>query len=298
MQKITALPFLLLLILLLPLTSCEQPSERKKERPTVLVSVPPYTDFVNRIAKGAVEVISFIPTGANPHIYEATPKEVQRHVDADLWIYLGNNFDQRARQFFKEVHAHVQIVDITQGIRLLTLCEEEEQSSGHHCHSHSRDEGRDLHIWLSPLLAKQQATTIADGLIALIPEKKEIFVANLQAFLIELDQLNDQITTLLAPLNGTAILVSHPAFAYFCRDYHLIQLSIEIEGKDPLPQQVTEILALAKKHKVQSVLTEPQYSNKGAELVAQSLGLPTHMVDPYAENYMENMLRIAEVISR
>ena len=81
-------------------------------------------------------------------------------------------------------------------------------------------------------------------------------------------------------MEGKAILVSHPAFGYFCQDYHLVQLSIEMEGKEPLPQHVTEILSLAKHYAIQAVLVEPQYSNKGAELIAKRLGLPTHSVDP------------------
>ena len=81
-------------------------------------------------------------------------------------------------------------------------------------------------------------------------------------------------------MKGRAILVSHPAFAYFCQDYALVQLSVEVEGKDPLPKDVTEILQKAKNYNIQSVLLEPQYSNKGAELIAQSMHLPTHMVDP------------------
>jgi zinc transport system substrate-binding protein len=290
---------ILLLTVLLPLNSCgdHKPNSGK---PTVLVSVPPYAYFVNKIAQGAVVIETLVPAGANPHIYEAAPKEVQRHQSADMWIYLGEGFDKKALQFFRDSKSSIRIVDVAHGIELLSSSEEEEHvCEHHHCHHHhSHDEGQDLHIWLSPVLAKQQAIRIADALSALLPEKKEMFAANLKIFLGELDTVNDQITAKLAPLNGSAILVSHPAFAYFCRDYHLVQLSIEIEGKDPLPQHVTQILSKAKSHNVHSVSTEPQYSNKGAELIAERLGLPTHMVDPYAENYLENLLEIAEVISQ
>ncbi len=292
---------LVLITLLLPLASCEKKEMPKNEKPIVLVSVPPYVYFVNKIANDLVDIETLVPAGANPHIYEATPKEVQRHQNAALWIYLGESFDKKVLQFFRDTHKQIQIVDIARGIDLLSYDEEKTLTSGHHhhhCDGHCHDEGHDLHIWLSPVLAKQQATTVANALADLLPENKELFMANLQVFLTELDQLNGQISTLLAPMNGKAILVSHPALAYFCRDYHLIQLSIEIEGKDPLPQNVTEILAKAKAYNVQSILTEPQYSNKGAELIAESMDLPTHMVDPYAGNYSENLLSIAQVIAQ
>lgn len=287
---------LILLLMLFPLISCEKRQETKAEKPTILVSVPPYAFFVKKIAQDSVNIETLIPPGANPHIYEASPKEVQRHQSAVLWVYLGEAFDQKVLQFFRESRKQIQIVDVARGIDLLPICEDDEALEGHQCHSHG--EGADLHIWLSPRLAKRQAQTIAPALSALLPDKKEQLAANLQAFLNELDELDSKIAHILQPSNGRAILVSHPAFGYFCKDYHLIQLSIEVEGKDPLPQHITEILEKAKQYSIQSVLIEPQYSNKGAELLAASLHLPTHMVDPYAENYSENLLSIAKVIAQ
>jgi len=289
---------LLSILIFLPFFSCEVKEKPKSGKPTVLVSVPPYVYFVKKIAQDAVDIETLVPAGTNPHIYEATPKEVQRYQNADLWIYLGESFDKKVLKFFQTVKKPIQIVDITEGANLLSLCEEDEIITEHaHCH-HSHDEGKDLHVWLSPTLAKLQAEKIAKALVALIPSQRMRFEANLQGFLNELDDLDQQIANMLMPMRGKAILVSHPAFGYFCRDYHLIQLSIEIEGKEPLPQHVTEILNKAKSYSVQTVLTEPQYSNKGAELLAQSLGLPTHMVDPYAENFSENLLTIAKVIAK
>jgi zinc transport system substrate-binding protein len=288
---------LLVFTLLISLPSCKNKEQVNERKPTVLVSVPPYAFFVKKIAGNAVEIETLVPVGANPHIYEASPKQVMRHQNADLWIYLGEPFDKKVLKFFNETNKPIQILDITKGIPLLSVCEEEGlETEAHHCHL-SHEEGYDLHLWLSPSLAKIQAQKIASALSSLIPEQKEIFTVNLQLFLKELEDLDQRIGHLLKPLAGKAILVSHPAFGYFCKDYHLIQLSIEIEGKDPLPQHITEILEQTKHYVIKSVLIEPQYSNKGAELMAQSLHLPIHMVDPYAENYTENLLLIAKVIA-
>ncbi len=283
--------FLFLLVLLLPLSSCEKRPSALGEKPTVLVSVPPYIYFVDKIAQGLVDIESLVPAGANPHIYEATPKEVQRYQKAALWIYLGETLDKKVLHVLKDRHKAVRVVDVSQKIPLLSYCNEE------HDHDHCHHEGADLHIWLSPVLAKQQAETIGAALMDLLPESKEQIRKNLENFLEELDQLNAEISSLLAPMKDRAILVSHPAFAYFCRDYHMVQLSIEVEGKDPLPKDVTEIIQKAKSYHIQSVLLEPQYSNKGAELIAESMHLPTHMVDPYSENYSANLLSIAKVIA-
>lgn len=287
-----------LFLLLLSLGSCQVKESPKESKPTVLVSLPPYAFFVKKIANDSVMIETLVPAGANPHIYEPSPKEVQRHQSASLWVYLGESFDKRVLQFFQDTHKPIQILDVTQGIDLLSICKEDYlEKEAHHC-EHSHQEGYDLHVWLSPKLAKVQAKRIATALSELLPEHSQLFANNLQSFLSELEEVDHQIAQTLKPVYGKAILVSHPAFGYFCRDYHLVQLSIEVEGKDPLPQHITQILQNARRYSIQTVLTEPQYSNKGAELVAKLLNLPTHQVDPYAENYLENLSQIAQVIAQ
>ncbi len=284
---------LALSILFLPLSSCTQREKPKNDKPTVLVSICPYAYFVRQIGKDLVHVETLVPYGANPHIYEATPKQVLSHQNAALWVYLGEPLDQKALQFFRSVKHPVRIIPIADGIELLSPSDQ-----GHSdCHHQGESEGKDLHIWLSPLLAKQQARSIAEGLKTLLPDKQGEIEANLRVFLVQLDDLHRQIGKILLPMKGEAILVSHPALGYFCKEYGIEQLSIEMEGKDPLPQDVAQILSKAKAFKVRKVLTEPQYNNKGAELIARSLNLQTHQVDPYAENYLDNLLHIANAIA-
>jgi zinc transport system substrate-binding protein len=260
-------------------------------KPTVLVSIPPYAYFAERIGGTEIQVISLVPENANPHIYEPKPQQIHSLNGAQLWCRLGDPADQKIYSVLKEQNPNLIIVEMTKGIELLSTCDEDDS---HHCD----EEGKDLHIWLSPRLMKKQAETIAQGLIQAFPENQISYRERLQAVLRELDQLDQEITALLAPRAGDAILVSHPAFAYFCLDYHLVQLSIETEGKDPLPQQITSLLAQAKQHHVTAVLLQPQYSNKGATLIAKQLSLPVATVNPYAADYMENLRLIAQVIAQ
>ena len=98
---------------------------------------------------------------------------------------------------------------------------------------------------------KLQAQTIADGLILLYPEHRKEYEARLQSLMGELDVLDREITAIFQTPHNSAIMVSHPAYAYFCRDYGCEQLSIEFEGKDPTPQQLTRILQLGRQKKDQ-----------------------------------------------
>lgn len=275
-------------------SSCEK-RESLPSKPIVLVSVPSYLYFINRIAGDTVTAHSLIPAGANPHIYEPAPKQVQQFRQAVLWIRLGELSEKKTYTILKDQSCSMRIVDITQGIPLLPFEGTHSRGKSHHC---GRTDENDLHIWLSPKLAKQQAKTIASHLCDLFPQNRERYEKALASFLMDLDVLDKEITALLFSKKGSAILVSHPAFSYFCQDYDLTQLSIEIEGKDPLPQNVTSILKKAREYKVATIIIEPQYSDKGAQLIAECLKLPLCIVDPYAEDYLKNMKHIAEIAAK
>jgi zinc transport system substrate-binding protein len=289
--------FLLCIVLLIGAAGCQKPqAPSSAAKPTVLVSVPSYLYFIERIAGDTVEALSLTPAGANPHIYEPTPKEVQKMRRSALWIRLGEPSDQKTYTVLAEQDPKMRIVDITEGISLLANGENEHSHHPHHCEHH--DPLYDRHIWLSPRLAEMQARTIAQHLSELLPENRERYESALAALIADLHELDEEVTALLATKRGSAILVSHPAFAYFCRDYQLEQLSIEVEGKDPLPQDITHLLEQAKEHQIARVIAEPQYSDKSAQLIAEHLQLPVCVVDPYSPDYLKNIRYLAEVVAK
>jgi len=277
------------------LVSCQN-KENAPSKYQVLVSLPPYLYFVERIAEDTVNVATLVPPGSNPHTYEPTPKEVERTFKVALWLRLGESYDKKILNVLKEHSPKLDVVEMTQGISLLEECEHDHVTEDS-AHCHALGDGRDLHIWLSPKLAKTQAKTIAAALCKLLPENTQKYEENLRTLLQDLDNLDQEIITMLAPAKGQTILVSHPAFGYFCQEYHLLQLSIEFEGKDPLPQHISQILSAANKYHIKSILVEPQYSTKGAELIAEKLKLPIYIVDPYSSDYINNLRSIAKIIA-
>ena len=154
----------------------------------------------------------------------------------------------------------------------------------------------DNHFWLSPHLLKLQAALIANELAQLLPAKKALFLDNLSLYLNTIDTLNLKITTLLAPFQGKAILTSHAALGYFCHDYHMVQLTIEYEGKSPLPQTVSRVVEEAKRIGTECAFTFPGHDNKGTLLIAKELGIKVYEIDPLAENVLKTIETIANDI--
>lgn len=271
---------LLLLLLFLPL-ACWAESK------SVLVTITPYRYLVDQIAGDTIKTYVLVPPGANMHTYEPTPKQVMGISGVDLWFRMGETLESKILPSLKNYNPKVKIVDLRQGVDL--LC-----SAGgcSHCNS-----GCDLHFWMSPRIMKEQAKTIARELSLLYPENRALYEKNLQTLLTTLDNLDQEIQTTLAPLQERSFFVSHPAYGYFAKDYNLTQYSVEFEGKDPTPKQLTELLKTARSLGVKTIFTQTQFQNKGAKLVADELGGSVIEFNPYNENYPEELRKMARAIS-
>lgn len=258
--------------------------------PTVIVSVAPHKFFVEKIAGETVQVYLMVPAGASAHTYEPTPRQMMKAADASLWFSIGESFEKRAMQALLSHRPNLKIINLQQGLDLI-------HTDHSHGHKGCCPGSIDLHFWLSARQAQIQAKTIADALSQAYPGSAELYQKNLQSFQKELASLDKQIESILAPLKKRDILVGHPAYAYFCRDYQLKQHSIEIEGKDPTPQQMTKLLNLVRSIGTNTIFVQPQYNNKAAQLIAKEINARLVVLDPYAENYINTMLEIAHAFA-
>lgn len=258
--------------------------------PVVLVSVAPHKFFVEKIAKDAVEVYLMVPAGASSHTYEPTPKQILTASKGKIWFRIGEPFEERAIQALTSHHPSLKIVDLRKHVDLIV--------HGGCSHRSCCQGGIDLHFWLSARQAIIQSQTITDALCETFPEKADFFRNNLTLFTSELKELDATIKAILAPISNRKVFVSHPAYAYFCRDYSFEQYSIEVEGKDVSPREMTRLLGLAKDWHIRTIFVQMQYNNKAAKLFGEAIGANLVTLNPYSEQYMASMLEIAHAFSK
>lgn len=261
------------------------------EKPIAIVSVAPHKFFVEKIAGDTVKVIVIVPATSTPHSYEPSPRQIMEAAKADVWFRIGEGFEKKAIQALQAYRPQMKIVDLRYKLPLIP--------APHHCHSGNccSADGADLHIWLSLKMAQIEAETIAASLQTLYPQNKDFYQENLVKFLGELQTRDNRFKELFANDKGRVVMVSHPAYAYFCRDYDLQQLSIEVEGKEPTPQTMNKILERARGLKINTVFTQAQYGIKGATLIAELLSAKVVDLNPYAEDYLKSMDDIADAFS-
>lgn len=286
--------FVLFWFLFIPFCSLYSADEGKAKSHLVIVSVAPYKYFVEAVAGDTVTVILLVPPSASFHDYEPTPKQVLQTGNADIWFRIGESFETKALKALESFNTRLLVVDLRKNVDLIIFGHGHDNEDVHSC-CHAN--GADLHIWLSARQAKIQAQDIASALIEVYPEHKQLYQQNLQQLSRRLDALDKEIGDQLRPLKNRTIMVAHPAYGYFARDYNLTQLPIEYEGKDPSPRQLQRILEQARAAKIKTIFVQKQYGTKGAYLIANEIGAKVDELNPYSGDYFETMHTIANRIA-
>lgn len=253
------------------------PSE-KADRPIVLVSVPPQAYFVERLAGDLVQVEVMVPPGANPATYEPSMAQLRSVARGQLYFKVGHPhfpFESTWLAHLLESNPHLEAIDGSAGLEI----------------------GReDPHVWTSPRNAAVMARIYAQALSELLPQDEGAIRGNLQQFEEEIAALDLEISELLGEENKRKFLVFHPAWGYFAADYGLTQTAIEEDGKEPDPLALANIIKTAREDGIQVVFTQPQFSHRGAEVIAAEIGARVVELDPLAQDWLENMRRTARAI--
>jgi zinc transport system substrate-binding protein len=274
------------------------PAEAKQVK--AFVSIAPQQYFVQKIGGDMVDVSVLVPPGADPHTYEPKPRQMAELARTAVYFAVGIDFEKAWMKKIAATNPNMRIVDTDAGIEKMALPAHHHEEKGHthshgkkkSAHSHDHAGGPDPHVWLSPPLVKIQARQIADGLIAVDSTNRSRYEDNMAGFLREIDALGTELKALFAGSPGARFMVFHPSWGYFAQAYGLEQVPIEIEGKDPKPAQLKELIRRAREQGIKVVFVQPQFSSKSAEMVAREIGGQVVAVDPLAANWAENLREV------
>ena len=151
----------------------------------------------------------------------------------------------------------------------------------------------DPHIWTAPPLVKTQAQTILTGLQRVDPDHGTTYEENYRTFISRVEDLDNEFRELFDGKHEHPFLVFHPSWGYFAQTYDLKQVPIEIEGKNPKPAQLRELIDYAKAHDIKVIFAQPQFSSKNVKQLAQEIGGQVVFVDPLAFNWFDNLRTVA-----
>jgi zinc transport system substrate-binding protein len=183
----------------------------------VLATFYPLYDFAKNVGGDKINASILVPETIDVHDFDPTPSSIALVASADVLIYNGAGLETWITSIVDAAdNPNLKLVDSSAGIQLLQVAPQFQSSNQIY----------DPHIWLSPVLVKQQVNNILNGLIEADPENSQYFTQNAQAYQSKLDDLNSQIKIATTNTKTRLFVTFHEAFAYFAKEYNLTQIPI------------------------------------------------------------------------
>ena len=184
-----------------------------------------------------------------------------------------------AEEGLEEIHHIVlEIKEEGHGAKEEDHDEHEEDGHGHHHH----DFENDPHVWLDPILVKQQVNNIRDGLIEADPQNKEQYEQNALAYNQELDELDMKFKSSLASCNKDTFVPFHNAFTYLGERYDIKVMSIGGLAPDAeaTAAEIAEFVDFVKDNDIKVIFNEELVDPRLAEVIADEAGAEVMLFSP------------------
>ena len=277
-------------------------SETTSETLDITVSVLPQKYFVEKIGGDRVKVNVMVGQGAEPATYEPKPQQLKALSQAEAYISIGVPFEKAWMEKIKGANSQMLVIESAQGIeRMEMVAHHHHEKEAEHKHEEEQDhaeETLDPHIWLSPQLVKVQAQNIYQGLVQIDSANEATYQANLEQFLTEIDQLDQQIKQNLAGIENRQFIVFHPAWGYFAREYNLEQVPIEVGGQEPSAAELGELIKEAQEENIKVIFAQPEFSTQSAKTIAREIGAEVLLITPLAQDWSNNLLKVSQTFAK
>jgi zinc transport system substrate-binding protein len=236
-----------------------------------VTTIYPFKLIIQEIVGKTEGVEEILPPGASPHTYELRPSELKVIEKATAFFYGGANLDGWAAR-----------INTAHRIELLNILPKKNQLALQNFTGSKEVSGIDPHFWTDPLTVKALLPVLVDTLCRIDPINSADYRKNSLQFSTQLDNLTQLIKESLAGIQNKGVLLAHPFFQYYLKrfGFDLIGTIETIPGSEPTPRELKGIIDLAKQQHLKVILTQPQISDRPAQLIAEATGAKIVQLDP------------------
>jgi ABC-type Zn uptake system ZnuABC Zn-binding protein ZnuA len=226
-----------------------------------VATITPLGFLVQELGGERVSVHVLVPPGASPHAFEPRPSDLAAVAGAALFVAAGAGVDDWV--------ARLAAADGPQPLVLGGAVS-----------------ARDPHFWLDPIAVRDEALPALEGALeAADPEGRAHYAERRRAFAHTLTALDAEIRAALAGVARKPLVPTHPAWGAFAARYGLMLLGPvqHRAAEEPNPRTLARLADTARAGGAVAVLVEPQLSPAAAEALAEALGVPAIVADPYGD---------------
>jgi zinc/manganese transport system substrate-binding protein len=257
-------------------------------------------DMVREVGGDRVEVVNLVGPDGDAHVFSPTPADAKTLASAEIFFVNGLGFEGWMERLEKSSGFKGKTVVVSQGVKPLTMQEEEDhhhgEAKGDHGHNghakedqdheehtaaddHDEHDVTDPHAWQDLENGKVYVANIRDGLIAADPDGKVVYEANAAKYLGAIDKSEKAVKQAIAtlPPERRKIITSHDAFAYFAAAYGLEIVAPEgvSTESEASAQEVAKIIRQIKEEKIPAVFLENVTDRRLLDQIARETGAKT-----------------------
>jgi zinc transport system substrate-binding protein len=262
--------------------------------PKICTTIKPLYGIVEAVTAGITKPLLLIDSvNKSPHNYSLKPSDVEKISTADIIFLIDLGFESFMLKTTK-LNDKAHFIEIAKDnlIKLLpsrdhNIWSSDEDVHHHHGHNdeHSHDHTHstyDYHIWLNPDNAKQIANIVAAELSKIDLENANIYRNNAQAFIRQIDEIDQKIREDLADYRQVPYLVFHDAYQYYEKKYELHPIgALTLDPSKALSaKKLTEIEKIVVNSKVKCLFKEPQFSARAVDNIASFTHTSSGILDP------------------
>lgn len=267
-------------LVIVALLSFNKKEENNSSKIKVVTSFYPLYFFASEIVGDKADVSNLIPSGAEPHGYEPTARDMTLIESSNLLVLNGGGLEGWGENIQSNLNKDkTKVVVAGEGLTTKTMEEKEHEEHAEEGHHH---DGIDPHIWLSPILAQQMVDKIEFGLSEVDPNNSSYYKSNAEVLKNKLSVLDEEFKKGLVNCESKDIITSHAAFAYLASAYGLNQIPIAglSSEEEPSSKEMAEIIKFAKNNNVKYIFFESLISPKLSETIAKEIGAQTLLLNP------------------
>jgi ABC-type Zn uptake system ZnuABC Zn-binding protein ZnuA len=273
------------------LTSCRQtspPTER-----TLTVTVEPQRYFTEAVAGNRFKVVCMVPKGVSPETYDPTPSQLVALSRSEAYLRIGYiGFETTWMERLTDNHPQLRVFDTSEGIDLIRSDDSVHDHEGEATPSHFVEP----HVWTSPANARTIVANTCRALTTLDPDGKAYYEARRDSIDDVIAHTDSLIAALLDTAADRAFLIFHPALTYFARDYDLLQVAIEEEGRAPSPAYLKQLIDVCRFLNIRTIFVQPEFDTHQAQLIAAETDTRIVRIYPLAYEWQAQLLRVAEAL--
>lgn len=225
-----------------------------------ITSLEIFADMVRNVGGDRVDVDALLPSGADPHTFELSPRKAADIAKADIIFINGLDLEHSLEDVIDN-SAEGPVVALAEGLPVL---EDEEGAPPH-------DGPINPHLWLDARLAARYVELIRDELTAVDPEGGAAYESNATAYLEQLGDLDRMMeeAVLAIPEANRKLVTFHDAYRYLAARYGLeiVAVVVPSPGQEPSAQAVADLVRTLEDEHIPAVYKEPQFN---AEVLARA----------------------------